>query len=198
LLKDVEWKELRTIGRSRGVGEPPLFLGSVVFFAIRDAIRAGRKQWGVEAKRFVARTMAGVAASDADRENQEDKVAATVEATNGEVANGGTANGGTANGETAKSSTNAEITNGDSDESAATSEPSSLSDDTTTTTPDSTLAADALQSQGQEVSTEVEDGMLYLDSPATTERIRNACVDPIVQRARVKQGEGDKPFFISI
>ena len=193
LLKDVEWKELRTIGRSRGVGEPPLFLGSVVFFAIRDAIRAGRKQWGVEAKLFVARTVAGVAASDADRENEEDKVAATVEATNGEVANGGTANG-----ETAKSSTNAEITNGDSDESAATSEPSSLSDDTTTTTPDSTLAADALQSQGQEVSTEVEDGMLYLDSPATTERIRNACVDPIVQRARVKQGEGDKPFFISI
>lgn len=176
LLKDVEWKELRTIGRSRGVGEPPLFLGSVVFFAIRDAIRAGRKQWGVEAKRLVPRTVAGVAAN---LEDEEDKAEAAVKTTNGEVING-------------------ETTNGESDESAVTSEPSSLSDDTTTTTPDSTPPADALQPQGQEVSAEIEDGMLYLDSPATTERIRNACVDPIVQRARVKQGEGDKPFFISI
>ncbi|KAI5291046.1 hypothetical protein KEM54_006563, partial [Ascosphaera aggregata] len=48
LLKDVEWKFLRTIQRSRGVGEPPLFLGSSVFFAIRDALKAARKQWGVE------------------------------------------------------------------------------------------------------------------------------------------------------
>ncbi|KAK3057727.1 hypothetical protein LTS18_011476, partial [Coniosporium uncinatum] len=36
LLKDVEWENLRTIQRSRGVGEPPLFMGSAVFFAIRD------------------------------------------------------------------------------------------------------------------------------------------------------------------
>lgn len=42
LLKGVEWRELRTIERSRGVGEPPLFLGSAVFFAIRDALRAAR------------------------------------------------------------------------------------------------------------------------------------------------------------
>lgn len=48
LLKDVEWKNLRTIQRSRGVGEPPLFLGSAPFFAIRDALKAARKQWGVE------------------------------------------------------------------------------------------------------------------------------------------------------
>ena len=48
LLKDVEWKNLRTIQRSRGVGEPPLFMGSSVFFAIRDALKAARKQWGVE------------------------------------------------------------------------------------------------------------------------------------------------------
>lgn len=48
LLKDVEWEELRTIQRSRGVGEPPLFMGSAVFFAIRDALKAARKQWGVE------------------------------------------------------------------------------------------------------------------------------------------------------
>ncbi|CRK19232.1 hypothetical protein BN1708_017733, partial [Verticillium longisporum] len=49
LLKDVEWKDLRTIQRSRGVGEPPLFMGSAVFFAIRDGLRAARRQYGVEA-----------------------------------------------------------------------------------------------------------------------------------------------------
>ncbi|KAL8839786.1 MAG: hypothetical protein Q9170_001597 [Blastenia crenularia] len=48
LLKDVKWENLRTIQRSRGVGEPPLFMGSSVFFAIRDALRAARKQYGVE------------------------------------------------------------------------------------------------------------------------------------------------------
>jgi xanthine dehydrogenase/oxidase len=48
LLKDVTWENLRTIQRSRGVGEPPLFMGSAVFFAIRDALKAARKQWGVE------------------------------------------------------------------------------------------------------------------------------------------------------
>ena len=48
ILKDVEWENLRTIQRSRGVGEPPLFMGSAVFFAIRDALRAARKQWGEE------------------------------------------------------------------------------------------------------------------------------------------------------
>ena len=46
LLKDVQWENLRTIQRSRGVGEPPLFLGSAVFFAIRDALKAAREQWG--------------------------------------------------------------------------------------------------------------------------------------------------------
>ena len=48
LLKDVEWENLRTIARSRGVGEPPLFMGSSVFFAIRDALKAARRQYGVE------------------------------------------------------------------------------------------------------------------------------------------------------
>ncbi|KAL2046816.1 hypothetical protein N7G274_000834 [Stereocaulon virgatum] len=48
LLKDVEWEHLRTIQRSRGVGEPPLFMGSVVFFGIRDALKAARKQYGVD------------------------------------------------------------------------------------------------------------------------------------------------------
>ena len=45
LLKDVTWENLRTIQRSRGVGEPPLFMGSSVFFAIRDALKAARKQY---------------------------------------------------------------------------------------------------------------------------------------------------------
>lgn len=48
LLKDVNWENLRTIQRSRGVGEPPLFMGSAVFFAIRDALKAARKQHGCE------------------------------------------------------------------------------------------------------------------------------------------------------
>ena len=89
LLKDVEWKNLRTIQRSRGVGEPPLFMGSAVFFAIRDALKAARKQWG----------------------NEE---------------------------------------------------------------------------------------VLSLRSPATPERIRISCSDPILKRAEVKPREGEKSFFISI
>ncbi|KAL8827805.1 MAG: hypothetical protein Q9191_002962 [Dirinaria sp. TL-2023a] len=49
LLKDVQWENLRTIQRSRGVGEPPLFMGSSVFFAIRDALKAARQQHGERA-----------------------------------------------------------------------------------------------------------------------------------------------------
>ncbi|KAL1969506.1 hypothetical protein VTN77DRAFT_8944 [Rasamsonia byssochlamydoides] len=89
LLKDVEWENLRTIQRSRGVGEPPLFMGSAVFFAIRDALKAARKQWGVNE-------------------------------------------------------------------------------------------------------------VLSLQSPATPERIRVSCADPIVERARVQPKEGEKSFFVAI
>ncbi|CAI6339589.1 unnamed protein product [Periconia digitata] len=46
LLKDVTWENLRTIQRSRGIGEPPLFMGSAVFFAIRDALKAARSEFG--------------------------------------------------------------------------------------------------------------------------------------------------------
>lgn len=99
LLKDVEWKELRTIQRSRGVGEPPLFMGSSVFFAIRDALKAARAQYGVEA----------------------------------------------------------------------------------------TVGSD-----------DKDDGLLKLESPATPERIRLACVDPIMERSRVIPNEGEKNFFIAI
>jgi xanthine dehydrogenase/oxidase len=89
LLKDVQWENLRTIQRSRGVGEPPLFMGSAVFFAIRDALKAARAQWGV---------------------------------------------------------------------------------------------TDVLQ----------------LQSPATPERIRVSCADPIVERARVIPKDGEKSFFVAI
>lgn len=89
LLKEVEWKNLRTIQRSRGVGEPPLFMGSAVFFAIRDALKAARKQWGCNE-------------------------------------------------------------------------------------------------------------ILSLRSPATPERIRISCADPILKRSEVKPREGEKSFFISI
>ena len=99
LLKDVTWENLRTIQRSRGVGEPPLFMGSVVFFAIRDALKAARKQYGVQAD--IGKDTKG-------------------------------------------------------------------------------------------------DGLLRLESPATPERIRISCVDPIVKRAFVKPQDGEKSFFISI
>ncbi|KAJ2729819.1 hypothetical protein H4R23_003426 [Coemansia sp. Cherry 401B] len=40
---------LKTIFSSKGIGEPPLFLGSSVFFALRDAVMAARRQHGVTA-----------------------------------------------------------------------------------------------------------------------------------------------------
>lgn len=43
----ISWKHLRSIASSKGVGEPPLFLGSTVFFALREAVRAARKQNGL-------------------------------------------------------------------------------------------------------------------------------------------------------
>ncbi|ANB11129.1 xanthine dehydrogenase/oxidase [Sugiyamaella lignohabitans] len=46
ILQDRPFKHLKTINRSKGIGEPPLFLGSTVFFAIRDALLAARKQNG--------------------------------------------------------------------------------------------------------------------------------------------------------
>lgn len=99
MLKGVQWENLQTIQRSRGVGEPPLFMGSSVFFAIRDALKAARAQYGVSA----------------------------------------------------------------------------------------TL--------GRQVD---GDGLLTLESPATTERIRTACVDPIIKRALVKPRDGEKSFFVAI
>ena len=107
LLKDVEWEELRTIQRSRGIGEPPLFMGSAVFFAIRDSLKAARAQFGVLPK--------------------------TVRDANG---------------------------------------------------------ADGFDTE--------DDGILRLRSPATPERIRLACEDPIMRRARVVPRNGETGFFVEI
>jgi xanthine dehydrogenase/oxidase len=35
---------------SKGIGEPPLFLGSTVFFALREAVRAARIENGADMK----------------------------------------------------------------------------------------------------------------------------------------------------
>ena len=43
-----------------------------------------------------------------------------------------------------------------------------------------------------------ETGILSLRSPATVERIRVSCADPIVKRAEVKAEADEKSFFISI
>ncbi|KAG0132095.1 molybdopterin binding aldehyde oxidase/xanthine dehydrogenase [Tuber indicum] len=50
LLKGVKWAKLRTIQSSKGIGEPPLFLGSSVFFALREAVKAARESVAVDAK----------------------------------------------------------------------------------------------------------------------------------------------------
>lgn len=48
MLKDREFSHLKTIKSSKGVGEPPLFLGSSVHFAIRNALSYARKQNGIK------------------------------------------------------------------------------------------------------------------------------------------------------
>jgi xanthine dehydrogenase/oxidase len=41
------WKTLRSIQSSKGIGEPPLFMGSSVLFALRDALSHARRERGV-------------------------------------------------------------------------------------------------------------------------------------------------------
>ncbi|KAI9759992.1 MAG: hypothetical protein M4579_001929 [Chaenotheca gracillima] len=112
MLKDVTWENLHTIQRSRGVGEPPLFMGSAVFFAIRDAIRASRSMW----RQIQLR----------------------------EQQNG------------------------------------------------------AVNGHKSELGRESGPDVLRLISPATPERIRISCNDPIIKRAWVEPKEGEKSFFVSI
>lgn len=40
--KPLTWNHLRSVQSSKGIGEPPLFLGSTVFFALREAVKAAR------------------------------------------------------------------------------------------------------------------------------------------------------------
>ncbi|PYH47035.1 xanthine dehydrogenase [Aspergillus saccharolyticus JOP 1030-1] len=47
-LQGVSWEHLRSIQSSKGIGEPPLFLGATVLFALRDALRSAREQNGVQ------------------------------------------------------------------------------------------------------------------------------------------------------
>ncbi|KAG9203659.1 hypothetical protein G6514_002677 [Epicoccum nigrum] len=42
----LSWNHLRSVQSSKGIGEPPLFLGSTVFFALREAAKAAREQNG--------------------------------------------------------------------------------------------------------------------------------------------------------
>ncbi|KZF25825.1 hypothetical protein L228DRAFT_255281 [Xylona heveae TC161] len=42
-LQGVPWNHLRSIQSSKGIGEPPLFLGASVFFALRSALVSARK-----------------------------------------------------------------------------------------------------------------------------------------------------------
>ncbi|THC93623.1 hypothetical protein EYZ11_006907 [Aspergillus tanneri] len=46
-LEGVSWANLRSIQSSKGIGEPPLFLGSTVLFALRDALRSARQERAV-------------------------------------------------------------------------------------------------------------------------------------------------------
>ena len=46
--KDAKTAHLRTIQSSKGVGEPPLFLGSSVFFAIKHALTSARADNGIK------------------------------------------------------------------------------------------------------------------------------------------------------
>ncbi|RPA93265.1 xanthine dehydrogenase [Choiromyces venosus 120613-1] len=42
-LKGVKWAKLRSIQSPKGIGEPPLFLGASVLFALREAVKVARE-----------------------------------------------------------------------------------------------------------------------------------------------------------
>lgn len=58
----ISWKHLRSIASSKGVGEPPLFMGATVFFALREAVRAAREANGLEHEALVLNSPATVEA----------------------------------------------------------------------------------------------------------------------------------------
>ena len=50
LLKGMKWARLRSIQSSKGITEPPLFLGASVLFALRVAVKAARESVAVDAR----------------------------------------------------------------------------------------------------------------------------------------------------
>jgi xanthine dehydrogenase/oxidase len=46
LLRDAEWPQLTSIHSSKGVGEPPFFLGASVAIALRKALLSSRQDGG--------------------------------------------------------------------------------------------------------------------------------------------------------
>ncbi|KAH7060693.1 Molybdopterin-binding domain of aldehyde dehydrogenase-domain-containing protein [Macrophomina phaseolina] len=48
--RQLTWRHLRSVQSSKGIGEPPLFLGASVFFALREAVMAARRGNRVEGK----------------------------------------------------------------------------------------------------------------------------------------------------
>ncbi|KAF1996296.1 hypothetical protein P154DRAFT_498902 [Amniculicola lignicola CBS 123094] len=48
--KPLSWNHLRSVQSSKGIGEPPLFLGSTVFFALREAVKSAREMNGANTK----------------------------------------------------------------------------------------------------------------------------------------------------
>ena len=46
----MKWAKLRSIQSSKGIGEPPLFLGASVLFALREAVKAARESVAVDAQ----------------------------------------------------------------------------------------------------------------------------------------------------
>ena len=50
LLKGVKWAKLRSIQSCKGIGEPPLFLGASVLFAIREGVKAAQESVAVDAQ----------------------------------------------------------------------------------------------------------------------------------------------------
>ncbi|KPV77058.1 uncharacterized protein RHOBADRAFT_34531 [Rhodotorula graminis WP1] len=50
LLRDAEWPNLSTVHTSKGVGEPPFFLGVSVALALRHALRSAREDVGIPPK----------------------------------------------------------------------------------------------------------------------------------------------------
>lgn len=57
IYQDRDFNHLKTVHKSKGIGEPPLFLGSTVMFAIRDALKSAREARGLKIDPFIEAPM---------------------------------------------------------------------------------------------------------------------------------------------